>query len=124
MLFNVEDTGIGIPAKDLNYIFGSYSQADGSTSRKYGGTGLGTAICKQLVTLMNGEIWVESPSSISTSSKYPGSRFSFTIEAYLDEPLEKDIDFSCRGRKPRHKTLLLAKADDGLMYQKPWKTRA
>lgn len=93
LLFSVEDTGIGIPKKDIENIFASYVQADGSISRKYGGTGLGTTISKQLVNLMNGEIWVESPSSISTESKYPGSNFSFTIEAYADRIIEKEVNF-------------------------------
>jgi PAS domain S-box-containing protein len=94
LLFYVEDTGIGIPADKIKSIFGSYNQSRGATSRKYGGTGLGTAICKQLVELMNGEIWVESPSRISQSDEYPGSRFSFTIEVYSNEKLDKQFDFS------------------------------
>ncbi len=92
--FTVEDTGVGIPKNRLESIFNSFTQADDSTSRKYGGSGLGTTIAKQLVTLMNGEIWVESPSSISTSAEYPGTKFSFTIEVYSNEKLDKDFDFS------------------------------
>ncbi|MBN1182857.1 MAG: response regulator [Bacteroidales bacterium] len=92
--FNIEDTGIGIPKEKLTTIFSSFTQADGKTTRKYGGTGLGTTIAKQLVELMNGEIWIQSPSSISTSSKYPGTTFSFTIEAYSNEQDVKSYDFS------------------------------
>jgi signal transduction histidine kinase/CheY-like chemotaxis protein len=94
LLFTVEDTGIGIPKEDLDKIFGSYTQVDGSIARKYGGTGLGTTICKQLVTLMNGEIWVESPSSLSKNARHPGSKFLFTIEVNKDEKVDKDLDFS------------------------------
>lgn len=94
LLFSVEDTGIGIPEQKRDSIFSSFTQVDESTSRKYGGSGLGTTISKQLVTLMNGEIWVESPSSISADKKYPGTKFSFTIEVYSDEKLKKDLDFS------------------------------
>ena len=92
--FSVEDTGIGIPSDKLDTIFSSYTQAEGSITRKYGGTGLGTTISKQLVELMGGEITVESPSSISTSPEAPGSKFSFTIEAYSNEKIDKNIDFS------------------------------
>ena len=92
--FNIEDTGIGIPKEKLTTIFSSFTQADGKTTRKYGGTGLGTTIAKQLVELMNGEIWIQSPSSISSSSKFPGTTFSFTIEAYSNEQDAKSYDFS------------------------------
>ncbi len=92
--FSIEDTGIGIPKEKLKDIFASFSQADGSTTRKFGGTGLGITISKQLVELMGGEIWVESPSSISYDPQYSGSKFSFTIQVYSNEKLTKDIDFS------------------------------
>jgi signal transduction histidine kinase/CheY-like chemotaxis protein len=94
LLFEIADTGVGIPKERLESIFNSFTQADHSTSRKYGGTGLGTTISKQLVNLMNGEIWVESPSGISKNKKYPGSKFSFTIEVFSNKDLEKDLDFS------------------------------
>jgi signal transduction histidine kinase/CheY-like chemotaxis protein len=93
LLFYVEDTGIGIPEKQIESIFTSFTQAEDSTTRKYGGTGLGTTISKQLVNLMHGEIWVESPSTISTSKKYPGSKFSFTIEVFSNEKLNKNLNF-------------------------------
>ncbi|AOP36259.1 transcriptional regulator [Leptospira tipperaryensis] len=58
--FSIKDTGIGIRADRLGKIFEPFTQADISTTRRYGGTGLGTTICKQLTDLMKGRIWVES----------------------------------------------------------------
>lgn len=92
--FAVADTGVGIPSDKINTIFDSFTQAEKSTSRKYGGTGLGTTICKQLVTLMNGEIWAESPSGLSSNQKNPGSIFNFTIEVFSNEEIEKNLDFT------------------------------
>ncbi len=78
--FIVKDTGIGLTKKEQEKIFKAFSQADGSTTRDYGGTGLGLTISKQLVELMNGKIWVESEYGV-------GSSFIFEIE--LKEVKEK-----------------------------------
>lgn len=60
ILFSVSDTGIGMTPEQIKKVFEAFSQADSSTNRKFGGTGLGTTISKQIVELMGGKIWVES----------------------------------------------------------------
>jgi len=79
LLFSIKDTGIGIPKEKQRLIFTSFYQADETTTRRYGGTGLGTTISKELVNLMGGDIWVSSPSDLSTDSQFPGSEFCFTL---------------------------------------------
>ena len=76
LLFTVRDTGLGIPPSHMNRLFQSFSQADSSTTRKYGGTGLGLAISKRLAEMLGGRMWVESEGIPGK-----GSTFSFTIQA-------------------------------------------
>jgi len=85
ILFSVSDTGIGIPEDQLHNIFEAYRQADISTSRRYGGTGLGLTISKNLATLLGGEIRV-------TSRVDQGSVFTLLLpEKYLKENLPRTI---------------------------------
>jgi signal transduction histidine kinase len=75
--FSVRDTGIGIPQDRLDRLFLAFSQADTSTSRRYGGTGLGLAVSKRLAEMMNGMMWAES------AGAGKGSTFHFVIEVQV-----------------------------------------
>ena len=77
--FVVSDTGCGIPEDKQSEIFDPFTQVDGDKTRKHGGAGLGLAICKQLVRLMDGEIWVTSKPGL-------GSTFDFTLPFELPGP--------------------------------------
>ncbi len=83
LVFTVQDTGIGIPPERLEELFHKFTQADTSTTRRYGGTGLGLSICQQLTELMGGNIWVESTVN-------EGSTFHFTLPFALMSPEQID----------------------------------
>jgi signal transduction histidine kinase/DNA-binding response OmpR family regulator len=90
--FSVEDTGVGISAEKQEMIFDSFSQADGSTTRKYGGTGLGITIAKMLVEKMGGRIALDSEPD-------KGTRFWFEVELFRQPPQTRphqtgDVQFS------------------------------
>ncbi|PNH93667.1 PAS domain S-box protein [Vibrio diazotrophicus] len=78
LLFSITDTGIGMTEEQINVVFDSFVQADSSISRRFGGTGLGTTICKQLVEMMAGKIWVQSELG-------KGTKVSFTCRLPVSE---------------------------------------
>ncbi|MBN2668504.1 MAG: response regulator [Bacteroidales bacterium] len=98
---SVEDSGIGIPKEKILKIFNSFTQADGSTSRKYGGTGLGTTISKMLIELMGGKIEAISPNPNLEREQGPGSIFRFTLTLEKDiKPEQKNVhSMNLRGLK-------------------------
>ncbi|MEY8689011.1 MAG: ATP-binding protein, partial [Leptothrix sp. (in: b-proteobacteria)] len=83
--FDVTDTGIGMQPETLTRIFHPFEQADGSTTRKYGGTGLGLVICQRLVRLMGGDIQ-------ASSSPGAGSQFTFALRFGKAGSSRRDID--------------------------------
>lgn len=100
--FAVSDTGVGIPQDQQKTIFEAFSQVDTSSTRKYGGTGLGLALCSQLVNFMRGKIWVES-------NPGQGSTFHFTTSFALVHPTEPNpAEMAEELRRPSPASQILA----------------
>ncbi len=118
--FTVTDTGPGIPQDRLDKIFEPFTQADSSTSRQFGGTGLGTTISKKLVGLMNGNIWVETKPG-------EGSTFHFvvaikSIPVDMKIPVEKKGDFHSNDKlhikEKSYKILLAEDIEENIILAK------
>ncbi len=86
LTFNVKDSGIGIPKDKLSRLFTAFSQVDSSTTRQYGGTGLGLVISERLIKLMEGEIWLDSEVG-------KGTTFSFNIKTKAGQQSEKQYAY-------------------------------
>ena len=107
--FAVSDTGIGIPVEKLQHVFERFTQADTSMTRRFGGSGLGLTICRQLVQLMGGQIWVESE---------PGRGSIFSFELPFDQWRKSDnqiapqVDISSDQPLPALRVLLAEDSPD------------
>ncbi len=88
--FNIVDTGIGIPPNKLNSIFDAFSQADSSTARKYGGTGLGLTICRKLVELMGGTLTVNSHEGRGSTFTFSLNHYEVSSEEALNTPIKSN----------------------------------
>jgi signal transduction histidine kinase/ActR/RegA family two-component response regulator len=116
--FVVSDTGIGVPPEKRKLIFDPFSQADNSTTRRYGGTGLGLTITARLVTMMGGKIWLESEVG-------RGSKFHFTIRfknaqsqsRITPRVLKPNVAVARLASGPGQKLQILV-AEDNLMNQR------
>lgn len=104
--FAVSDTGIGISSENMDKLFRSFSQVDGSYTRKFGGTGLGLVISMQLVEMMSGKIWVDSREG-------KGSIFYFTIPFKIGNKVEKKAETKpIRHKKTKGLNILLVEDDN------------
>ena len=92
----MRDTGIGIPPEAMGRLFQSFSQVDASTTRRFGGTGLGLVISKRLAEMMGGRMWVESEPG-------KGSAFFFTIVA--EALASKPRPYLCRREGPARRVI-------------------
>lgn len=115
--FMIKDSGIGMSKETISKLFQAFSQADSSTSRKYGGTGLGLAISKNLIELMNGKIWVESQLA-------KGSIFYFTIDLESPSSSNENCPEKIDSRLLNKKILLIDKtSEDFKIIQKQIRQR-
>src|SRR5690554_6244503 len=109
LLFNVTDTGIGLSENDQKIIFEEFRQVDGTTTRKYGGTGLGLTICKKIADMLNGNISVKSELG-------KGSTFSFSVplkvvEIRAEKPEDPKVNIETLLKNRKHPILIIYDED-------------
>jgi len=120
LLFSVSDEGVGIPKDKVDKVFNVFTQADVSTTRRFGGVGLGLSICNRLVDMMGGRIWAES-------EEFRGSTFFFTLKTKIvredqlpDALKEKSIEEELLKQLPKKavKKISILLAEDNIVNQK------
>lgn len=110
--FSVRDTGVGIDTDKISLIFEAFTQADSSTTRKYGGVGLGLNICSKLVNMMGGRIWVESEPGLGSVFHFTCSFGAEAARDVKDDAQGETIDsFTARSQKKEAGTVLLVEDD-------------
>ncbi len=109
--FAISDTGIGLSAGQIERLFSAFSQADSTVTRKYGGTGLGLAISKNIITMMQGSIWVESQPN-KGSTFFCTAIFPLAPQELLQQELPYDTDGSEQKLLPLSGHLLLAEDNE------------
>jgi PAS domain S-box-containing protein len=118
--FSVADEGVGIAKNKLEIIFEAFTQADASTTRRFGGTGLGLAISKKLVEMMHGRIWVQSEefkgSTFYFSGKYKVVKKEDVPQALKEKSIEAELLAQLPKRSLKHLSILLA--EDNIVNQK------
>jgi PAS domain S-box-containing protein len=112
ILFEVKDTGIGIPEDKHKAIFELFSQADDSTTRRFGGTGLGLALCKKLAFCMGGDVWLDSKLNVGTSFFFSAKISKALIGMdELNSSTDKQVAIAMATEKYQGKRVLVAEDD-------------